>query len=250
MAVDHEFIERSLLRIVEDEERKILRELSQVDSMFIKAGHGGGSSRWTMERHRIAEAGVDRAAMRMIDEVRQLAGQEAPNRAEDAGISVGHLTHRLLSQYRPGLGPTKEQHTMALLKIREKAIDDLRNRPVPVAAAPASLAGRDINITAGGHVAVAGRDAAQHVEGLDIAGLLAILSQVRQGVETSQLAAEDREALTDQVAAIEAVALQPKPDESRVTRLTKRLWPAVKALGQPVVADLLESYIKQHMGLS
>lgn len=60
---------------------------------------------------------------------------------------------------------------------------------------------------------------------------------------------ERREALTDQVAAIEAVAQQPKADQGRVSRLVKRLGAELKTVGLAVGTGLLEAYAKQKTGL-
>ena len=67
--------------------------------------------------------------------------------------------------------------------------------------------GRDLNInTGGGHAAVSGRDTKQHVEGFDASELLAIMTSIRHAIDGPQVATFEREALTDQVVAIEAIA--------------------------------------------
>jgi hypothetical protein len=249
MPVDADFIQRSLQRIVEEEERVILRKLSDVDTQFVKAGQGGGSSRWTMERHRVTEEGVAHAAELIKKEVRELAGEDAPKFADVGEAAVGHLGHRLLGQYRTSLGPTKDVLIAALLKIKAATRDDLTHRPVQAAPAPGSLAGRDININATGHVAVAGRDAHQHVEGFDAAGLVDVLAKVKDMIEASQATADQRERLSDDLASFEVMAHQPKPDIGRLGRMTKRLVGVLKEVSIPAAAGLLEACAKQRLGL-
>jgi len=250
MAVDREWILRALERIVDEEETAIFRELSQVDSTFISKGHVGGSTPWVSERHRVTQAGVNRAATKIMNEVRELAGREAPTLAEDAGLWVGHLTQRLLSRYREQnvLGPTREQLTETLAAIREKVVDDLQNRPVP--NAPASRGGVHINsINAGGSVAVGGGDVVQHVEGIDVSALVAVLLQVRQAIDAASIPLEQRERLIDDISAIEAIAQQPTPDTGRLGRLAKRLVVGLKDVALPVVAGVVEAYAKARLGL-
>jgi hypothetical protein len=138
----------------------------------------------------------------------------------------------------------------ALLKIKEATHDNLAHRPVQATRAPASLTVRDINITAGGHVAVAGRDVHQHVEGFDVAALLVMLAQVRQTIEASSIGTGQRERLIDDIVAIEAVAREAQPDVSRVGRMVKRLGGVLKQVGIGVGVTVLEAYAKQELGLS
>jgi hypothetical protein len=250
MPVDRSFIERSLQRIVEEEERTILRKLSDVDTVFIKSGHGGGSSRWTMERHRVTEEEVSRAADRMMSEIRGLAGKDAAQFAEDGAAAVGHLGQLLLNHYRAGLGPTKEGLIEALAKVKERTRDDLTYRPVQPTPAPGSLAGRDININATGPVAIAGQDAHQHVEGFDAAGLLDVLAKVKDMVEASKTTSDVRVKVSDEITGIEHEAAQAHPDVSRISRLMKRLGGTLKEVGLPVAAGVAEAYVKQRLGFS
>ena len=253
MAVDREFVLRALKRIVDEEEAAIFRELSRVDSTFIRAGHGGGSSPCVLERHRVTEAEVNRAATRIMNEVRKLAGREAPTLAEDAGLWVGHLTHRLLTQYREQniMGLTREQLAAALVAIREKVVDDLQNRPIPPSNASAPVGGVNINsINApGGNVAVGGRDAIQHVEDIDVGGLMAVLLQVRLAIDAASISPEHRESLIDDISAMEAVAQQPSPDIGRLLRLAKRLVVGLKDVALPVIAGVVEACVKMGLGL-
>jgi hypothetical protein len=249
MSVDADFIERTLQRIVEEEERTILRKLSEVDSMFIKGGHGGGSSPWTMERDRVTEEEVSHAAQRIMSEIRELAGEKVPQFADLGAAYVGHLGHRLIDHYRAGPGSTKEALVAALLKIKDRTRDELTHRPVQSTPGPASLAGRDINITTAGHVAVAGRNVHQHVEGVEIATLLPILSDARRTVEVAQMAAQEREDLLDIISAMVSLAQQPKPDKAGLSRWGGRLLKTVGAVGGPVASNLVWELLKQHLHL-
>jgi hypothetical protein len=184
MALDRDFVVRTLQGIVEDEEEAILRELNEVVSKGLLLGHTiSGSSRLTLERHRVTKEGVQRAASKMVDQVRAIAGQDAPSLAEEADISIHNLIDRLLSTYRAGLGPTQEELATELHRVRERVVDDLRHRPISPSDAHVPLVGGDLNISAGGSVAVAGGSVVQHVEGIDLAALVAVLLQVRQAID-------------------------------------------------------------------
>jgi hypothetical protein len=60
---------------------------------------------------------------------------------------------------------------------------------------------------------------------------------------------EQREGLIDDIAAIEAVAQQPSPDTGRLGRLAKRLALGLKDVALPVVAGVVEAYVKTRLGL-
>jgi hypothetical protein len=261
MAADRGFIQRSIERTAREEEATILRELSELDGVF-SGGFRMHSPSWKAERQRVTAAGADRAGTRILTEVRTLAGQDTSTLADEAGGCFAQLSDRLLNHHREViLGGRKQDRsypdvesscqglTEALRAVKERVVDELRHRPVSSPPIQAPLAGRDIIITAHGPVAMAGRDAVQNIEGLDAMSLLAVLSQFRRTVEASSIAAEQREALTDHAAAIEAIAQQASPDKGRVVRLVKGLMTTSKDLGVSVAAELLAAYLKQHLGL-
>jgi hypothetical protein len=94
MPADRAFIERQLRRIIDEEGKAIIRKLLEVEST---CGHDVGSSlRSIVERHRVIEEEVPCAADRIMNEIRELAGQDAPNYAEEGAAAVADLAQCLL----------------------------------------------------------------------------------------------------------------------------------------------------------
>jgi hypothetical protein len=202
-----------------------------------------------MERHRVTEEEVSRVADRTMSDIRELAGGEAPKFADVGEAAVGHLVDRLLEHYRAGLGPTKDELTAALTKIKRRTHDDLTHRPVQPAPAPDFLVGGDLNIiNPSGPVAVARGDVHQHVEGFDFGALLEVLAELRRTVEASQMSTDQRRNLTDDISAIEAVAKQPKPDAGLVKRMGARLWKTLEAAGVPILVSVGTAELKRVLG--
>jgi hypothetical protein len=256
MPVNRAFILDALRRIAYEERDVILRELASVDTLF-SLGQRMNSPGWRMERQTKAVEGVKRAGERLKAEVRGLAGAEAPSFAEEVGALVGDVTTPIVaSQWDiPINGPAEvtfpsQSLAEALYKVRTAVVDDLAHPPVQSTPAPGSLAGRDINIiNPAAPFAIAGRDAHQHVEGFDAAGLLDVLAKVKDMVEASQATANQRERLSDDLATFEVMAQQQKPDVGRLGRMAKRLVGVLKDVAIPAAAGLLEAYAKQHLGL-
>jgi hypothetical protein len=55
--------------------------------------------------------------------------------------------------------------------------------------------------------------------------------------------------LSDDIAAIEDAAKQPKADAGRVKRMIVRLWDAMKAVGVPILVDVGTALAKVRLGL-
>jgi len=241
--------------IEEAEWHTISAELSEVDALFSKAGSFGGP-RWRIEYEGVILRGVDRAGVKLMSEVRAITGAEAPTFADEIGEMIDHLGHVLVKSYRraqmggkvAGIHVEVEEACQRLEvdlhEVQERVIDDLRYRPPP-----ASLA-HTINInTEGGPAAVAGRDVFQHVEGLSGGQMLEAMSQVRQAIEAAQVTAEQREALTERVEVIEALAKQPQPDSGLLRRLGKRLGDELLTNGVATGMALAGTAAKQWLGL-
>ena len=200
------------------------------------------------------------AIKRMMDELREIAGTDAPAFADEGGAAVASLADVLTAAHHArqigGRNPASPEDieascrrlAEALNKERQEVIDDLRYRPVPVVG-NSQLAGRDININAGGHVSVGGRDAAQHIQGLDIVALLALMSQLQEEIEAAQIADDKRDELLDQMEDIQATARRPKADPSLLKDLATKLWSGVKAVGIPVSTEVAAAYAKVMLGL-
>jgi hypothetical protein len=256
-----EYLRRKLDSLADDALPDIRILIQQVDTGFVIGGRMNSPS-WMQERAQAAVYGLRSAGAEMMAEVRSIAGADAPSLAEDTGTAVARLGDQLVKDHRervmPGKGAAVQPNTeeaeqscqqleAALREQREAVIYDLKCRPTQSPTAQAPLVGTIIS--GGGHVAVAGRDAVQHIEALDVGELLGLLQQVRQDIEASHIAPEQRERLIDDVAAIEVMAKQPDADKSRLLRLTKRLWDGAKEVGLHVAAGLLEAYAKQRLGL-
>ena|SRR5215472_15149748 len=110
MTTNRDFVLRRLQTIVDDEEEAILVDEMKAISNGMLHGHTvSGSSRVTLERHRVTKEGVRRAAAKMSDEVRAIVGSDAPSFVEDLDEAMRQLVDRLLEKYRQGLGPTRDQ---------------------------------------------------------------------------------------------------------------------------------------------
>jgi hypothetical protein len=76
-----------------------------------------------------------------------------------------------------------------------------------------------------------------------------VLAELRGAVEAANVTLEQRETLADDIATIEVMAQQPKPDVGRLGRMAKRLVGVLKDVSIPAAAGLLEAYAKQRLGL-
>jgi hypothetical protein len=247
MPVNRDFIWRALKRIADEENEKILKELTSVDSQFSQAGRLNSHS-WRATRATTAVDGVKRAGTRMMEEVRSLVGSDAPGFAEEVGALMARLAHPLVEGHRniqmhgrsaaipAEIEESCQSLANALRGVRASIIDDLTHRQV--SSSPASV--HIGKLTANAPVTVAGRDAFQHVEGFDVAALVGVLAEVRKVIEASRLTAEQQESLSDDLAAIEAVSKDQKRDVGRVVRLMQRLRGTLKEVGVPVAAGVVE----------
>jgi hypothetical protein len=242
MSINRGFVERHLRRVVEKEENTILHRLYKVDNLFLKA-QPLNSPNWTAERYRIFWAEIDRAAAKMMSEIRRLAGQDAPNFAKDVSIGIEYLGRRLINHYREKPWGDNEALRAAILEIKDRTLGDLSHGPTPSVAAP--LGDRDVAINAGSSVAVGGREFSQNAESSDVPALLATLSEVRQAIEDSEIRSVVLRNLIDDLAAIEALAQQLKPDHSRLRRMLTRLEKSLKYAAVPVAARIAEAYLKE-----
>jgi hypothetical protein len=197
----------------------------------------------TAEPYRIFRAEIDRAAEKMMSEIRRLAGQDAPNFVKDVSIGIEYLGRRLINHYRDKRWADIEALRAAILEIKDRTLDDLSHGPTPSVAAP--LGDRDVAINAVSSVAVGGREFSQNVESSDVLALLATLSEVRQVIEDSEIRSVVLRNLIDDLAAIAALAQQLKPDHSRLRRMLTRLDKGLKDAAVPVAARIVEAYLKE-----
>jgi hypothetical protein len=256
---DPKFVLRALQQIAEEEDDAILSALTQVDSLFSKAGRLN-SPGWRAERQKTIVAGVKHAGDRMKAEARQLGAADARNLSEEVGAFVARLSNSLVEKHRQiqmhgkvAAIPTEvEQSCQALVealhKVQTDVMDDLKYRLIssPAASAPTVHIG---NLTAGGHIAIGAGDVSQVVHGFDVGALFSLLAEVKRIVEQAQLGGDQHELVRDSVATIEVLAQQPKADAGLVARTVKRLAGVLKDVGVPVASGVVEAYIKTHMGL-
>src|SRR6476620_6649821 len=179
MPVERAYLVQHLAKITEEEQRLVFAELTALDSQF-SIGQRLNSPGWRLAREEVTVKGLKRAGKRMMAALREIAGTDAPAFADEGGAAVAHLADILTAAHHArqigGRNPASPEDieascrrlAEALNKERQDVIDDLRYRPLPVVG-NSQLAGRDININAGGHVSVGERDAAQHIQGLEIA---------------------------------------------------------------------------------
>jgi hypothetical protein len=259
MPAKRDYVVGCLAKISEEEQRVVFADLAALDSQF-SVGERLNSPGWRLAREEMAVKGLKRAGKRMMAELREIAGTDAPAFADEGGAAVARLADILMAAHHArqigGRNPATPEDieascrrlAEALNKERQDVIDDLKYRDVSVVG-NAPLAGRDININAGGHVAVGGRDAAQHIQGVDIVALLALLSQLQEEIEAAQIADDKRDELLDQVEDIQATARRPKPNPTLLRTLVTKLWSGVKAVGIPVSAEVAAAFAKVMLGL-
>jgi hypothetical protein len=259
MPVERDYLVGRLAKISEEEQRLVFAELTTLDSQF-SLGQRLNSPGWRLAREEVAIKGLKRAGKRMMDELREIAGTDAPAFADEGGAAVASLADVLTTAHHArqigGRNPASPEDieascrrlAVALNKERQEVIDDLRYRPVPVVG-NSQLAGRDININAGGHVSVGGRDAAQDIQGLDTVALVALMSQLQEQIEAAQIADDKRDELLDQLEDIQATARRSKPAPSLLRALATKLWSGVKAVGIPVSTEVAAAYAKVILGL-
>ena len=124
---------------------------------------------------------------------------------------------------------------------RDEALDDLRHRPIPVARGSGVHVEGDFKIGGQRRVAIAGRNATQINEGFDAAGLIAVLTQLRQLLADTHIEEEQRQDLLDRAIVIEQTAEHPQPDAGLVGRLARRLGKDIEQ-----VAVAAGSTFRQH----
>jgi hypothetical protein len=96
--MDRDFIKEQLDRIAENERRATLQELARVDASY---SHGEANcSRWILERAHAVANGMRRAGMRMAEEVRAVAVEDASVLADEAGKWLGYLGDSLIGAHR------------------------------------------------------------------------------------------------------------------------------------------------------
>jgi hypothetical protein len=259
MPVERDYLVECLAKITKEEQGLVFADLTALDSQF-SLGQRLNSPGWRLAREEMAVKGLKRASKRMMDELREIAGTDAPAFADEGGAAVASLADVLTAAHHArqigGRNPASLEDieascrrlAEALNKERQEVIDDLRYRPVPVVG-NSQLAGRDININAGGHVSVGGRNAAQHIQGSDTGALLALMSQLQEEIEAAQIADDKRDELLDQLEDIQATARRAKADPSLVKGLATKLWSGVKAVGIPVSTEVAAAYAKMMLGL-
>ena len=259
MPVERAYLVQHLAKISEEEQRVVSAELAALDSQF-SLGERLNSPGWRLAREEVAVKGLKRAGKRMMAELREIAGTDAPAFADEGGAAVARLADILTAAHHAkqigGRNPPTPEDieascrrlAEALSKERQDVIDDLRYRDVSVVG-NGPLAGRDININAGGHVSVGERDAAQHIQGLEIAALLALLPHLQEEIEAAQIADDKRDELLDQMEDIQATARRPKADPTLLKSLATKLWSGVKAVGIPVSAEVAAAFAKVMLGL-
>jgi hypothetical protein len=205
--------------------------------------------------------GLARAGAKMADEVREIAGDTAPKYANFAHIALYALGEQIMGVYRHRImvgrdttvcPPEVEQACERLAKLVDReckhAFEAVKHRWSRVSN-HTGVSARDININTSGPVAVAGGSVVQHVVGFDIGALNAVLTQVKQIIEVAYLDDDQRHVVQGDIATIEALAYQPKPDANALKHMAKRLAGLLKDVGVSVAAGVMEAYIKAHLGL-
>jgi hypothetical protein len=257
MLVDRTHVSWRIEKITFREHISILREVAAVDAQFFGQGLGY-SSAWMSERARVVAVGLRRAGAMIADEVQEIAAEDAPEFATEAGAWLERLSARFLSLHRQrlisGRGPATPAEVEGacnhladvLLRECKNVIDELTYRPV-APTNPGTLLKPDINTAR--LVVVGGRDTVRQSLLIDVGALLTILYEVRSSIGPLRMDTVRRRALFKQIEAIEDFAQRPKPHQGTLLGLVTRLAPMLKMARAIEATEIVEDFLKRRTGV-
>ena len=98
LPVERDYLVECLAKITKEEQGLVFADLTALDSQF-SLGQRLNSPGWRLAREDVAVRGLKRASKRMMAELREIAGTDAPAFADDGGAAVASLADALTAAH-------------------------------------------------------------------------------------------------------------------------------------------------------